>query len=46
MSSVLNQMLIAYSKEKRINQKEIVEIAMVDFFMKYGEAETMEEYLE
>lgn len=46
MSSVLNNMIIAFSKEKRINQKEIVEIAMVDFFLKYGEAETMEEFLE
>lgn len=46
MSSVLNNMLIAFRKERNINQKEIVEIAMVDFFMKYGEAEVMEEFLE
>lgn len=42
ISEVVN---ITFSKEKRINQKELVEIALVDFFMKYSEAETMEEFL-
>lgn len=42
MCTVLNDMLIAFSKERNINQKEIVEIAMVDFFTKYGDVEFME----
>ena len=46
MSSMLNSMIIAFSKETRINRKEIIEIEMVDFFMKYGEVDAIEEFLE
>ena len=46
MNSTLENMIIDFSKDRRISQKDIFEIAIVDFFLKYGDAEAMEELLE
>ncbi|MEJ9281449.1 hypothetical protein [Ureibacillus thermosphaericus] len=36
MSHLLDQLLTDYSREKNIKQKEIVEVALIEFFTKYG----------
>lgn len=46
MNSILENMILDFSKNRRISQKDIFEIAIVDFFLKYGEVEAMEELLE
>lgn len=43
MNSTLENMVIDFSKNRRISQKDIFEIAVVDFLLKYGEAETVED---
>lgn len=43
MNSTLENMIIDFSKNRRISQKDIFEIAVVDFLLKYGEAETVED---
>lgn len=43
MNSTLENMIINFSKNRRISQKDIFEIAVVDFLLKYGEAEAVEE---
>jgi len=46
MNLVLDHMITAFSKEKNISQREIVEIAIVEFFLKYGETGLIQEFLE
>jgi hypothetical protein len=36
MTNTLDQMVRDYSKEKNINQREIFEVALIEFFQKYG----------
>lgn len=36
MSHLLDQLLADYSREKNITQREIVEVALIEFFQKYG----------
>ena len=43
MNSTLENMIIDFSKNRRISQKDIFEIAVVDFLLKYGEAEAVED---
>lgn len=46
MNSVLDHMITAFSKEKYISQREIVEIAIVEFFLKYGKPGLIQEFLD
>ena len=46
MNSVLDHMITAFSKETYISQREIVEVAIVEFFLKYGKTGLIQEYLE
>lgn len=38
MSHLLDQLLIDYARENNIRQKEIVQVALIEFFQKYGYA--------
>ncbi|MFJ7745103.1 hypothetical protein [Peribacillus sp. NPDC097295] len=42
MTNVLDQMVRDFSKEKNINQREIFEVALIEFFQKYGYAREVE----
>ena len=46
MNSTLDNIVVDFSKNRRISQKDIFEIAIVDFLLKYGEEEAVEELLE
>lgn len=46
MNSVLDHMITAFSKETYISQREIVEIAIVEFFLKYGKPGLIQEFLD
>lgn len=43
MNSTLDNIVVDFSKNRRISQKDIFEIAIVDFLLKYGEEEALEE---
>ena len=45
MAIVLDELMRQYCKEKNLNQRELIEVAMVEFFMKYGYAKNIEMYL-
>jgi hypothetical protein len=42
MTNTLDQMVRDFSKEKNINQREIFEVALIEFFQKYGYAREVE----
>jgi hypothetical protein len=42
MNSTLDNIVVDFSKNRRISQKDIFEIAIVDFLLKYGEEEAVE----
>ena len=46
MNHVLDNMITSFSEEKNMSQKEIVEVAIVEFFLKYGDADLMNEYMD
>lgn len=46
MTNTLDQMVRDFSKEKNINQREIFEVALIEFFQKYGYAREMETLLQ
>ena len=45
MTNTLDQMVRDFSKEKNINQREIFEVALIEFFQKYGYAREVETLL-
>jgi hypothetical protein len=45
MTNTLDQMVRDFSKEKNINQREIFEVALIEFFRKYGFAREVETLL-
>lgn len=45
MANVLDELLKQFSSEKNITQREIIEIAVIDFFMKYGYKEVVSDYV-
>lgn len=46
MTNTLDQMVRDFSKEKNINQREIFEVALIEFFQKYGYAREVETLLQ
>jgi hypothetical protein len=46
MANTLDQMVRDFSKEKNINQREIFEVALIEFFQKYGYAREVETLLQ
>lgn len=46
MTNTLDQMVRDFSKEKNINQREIFEVALIEFFQKYGYAKEIETLLQ
>lgn len=46
MHHVLDNMITSFSEEKNMSQKEIVEVAIVEFFLKYGDADLMNEHMD
>jgi hypothetical protein len=45
MTNTLDQVVRDFSKEKNINQREIFEVALIEFFRKYGFAREVETLL-
>lgn len=45
MNNVLNQMVRNYSEENNISQREIFEVALIEFFKKYGYSREVETFL-
>lgn len=45
MANVLDDLTILFSQERKITQREIMEIALIEFFKKYGYADQIEEIL-
>lgn len=45
MANVLDELTRHYSKERNISQREIFEVALVEFFQKYGYRDEIEEFL-
>jgi hypothetical protein len=45
MANVLDELSRRYSMERNISQREMFEVALVEFFMKYGYRNEVEEYL-
>ncbi len=46
MATVLDEMVRSFSNEKNISQKDVMEVALVDFFRRYGEGDFLEEFLD
>lgn len=46
MTNTLDQMVRDFSKEKNINQREIFEVALIEFFQKYGYSQEIEALLQ
>jgi hypothetical protein len=46
MTNTLDQMVRDFSKEKNINQREIFEVALIEFFQKYGYVREVETLLQ
>ena len=46
MTNTLDQMVRDFSKEKNINQREIFEVALIEFFQKYGYGREVETLLQ
>jgi hypothetical protein len=46
MTNTLDQMVRDFSKEKNVNQREIFEVALIEFFQKYGYAREVETLLQ
>lgn len=42
MANVLDELMRRYSKDKNISQREIVEVALIEFFQKYGYRDDIE----
>lgn len=45
MANVLDELIRGYSKERNISQREIIEVALIEFFQKYGYRDQVEEFL-
>lgn len=45
MANALDDLTIVYSRERKIPQREIMEIALIEFFQKYGYAERIDDIL-
>jgi len=46
MTNTLDQMVRDFSKEKNVNQREIFEVALIEFFQKYGYSRELETLLQ
>jgi hypothetical protein len=46
MTNTLDQMVRDFSKEKNVNQREVFEVALIEFFQKYGYAREVETLLQ
>ncbi|KAB7666042.1 hypothetical protein [Bacillus sp. B1-b2] len=46
MTNTLDQMVRDFSKEKNINQREVFEVALIEFFQKYGYEREVEKLLQ
>lgn len=46
MATVLDEMVRIYSQDHNVSQKDIMEVALVDFFRRYGEGDLLEEFLD
>jgi AraC-like DNA-binding protein len=46
MATVLDEMVRLYSQEHNVSQKDIMEVALVDFLRRYGEGDFLEEFLD
>jgi len=45
MANVLDELTRRYSMERNISQREMFEVALIEFFMKYGYSDEVEKYL-
>lgn len=45
MANVLDELARRYSMERNISQREMFEVALIEFFMKYGYRDEVEEFL-
>lgn len=45
MANVLDEMTRRFSKEKNISQREIIEVALIEFFQKYGKRDEIDDCL-
>ena len=45
MANVLDEMTRRFSKERSISQREIIEVALIEFFQKYGQRNEIEDCL-
>ena len=45
MANVLDELTRHYSTERNISQREIFEVALIEFFLKYGYRDEVEDYL-
>lgn len=46
MANVLDEMVRLYSRDHNVSQKDIIEVALIDFFRRYGEGEFLEDFLD
>ena len=46
MANVLDELARRYSSERNISQREMFEVALIEFLMKYGYRDEVEEFLD